>query len=243
MKDTTVKDHYDNHLGDIYSWMTGDFEEKVRDFQHFISGQELRFAERNKAIDLGCGYGIQSVALAKLGYDVTAVDFNSQLLDELKSHQKGLPINIIQSDIVEYIINNNDPADLIICWGDTLTHLESRSEIEQFLSASSASLANGGNLILSFRDYTRELTGDQRFIPVKSTDYRILTCFLEYEKKKVRVTDLLNEKSNDSWRQKVSHYYKTRISPEDVLKVLKENGLTTVYHNNQKGLTTIVAKK
>jgi 2-polyprenyl-3-methyl-5-hydroxy-6-metoxy-1,4-benzoquinol methylase len=44
------------------------------------------------AIDLGAGYGIQSIALANLGFRVRAVDFNRQLLEELSVNKKSLPI-------------------------------------------------------------------------------------------------------------------------------------------------------
>jgi hypothetical protein len=54
-----------------------------------------------------------------------------------------------------------------------------------------------------FRDYAKPLQGDVRFIHVKSDEERILTCVLEYEESFVRVTDLLYEKTDGTWTQKV----------------------------------------
>ncbi len=239
----TVKEHYDSHLGNFYAWMTGDFDKNVANFRRFITEQGLSGGEGKKALDLGSGHGIQSVALADLGYQVKAVDFNRQLLDELEIHRQGFPIRTVQSDIVEYMTRESTLSHLIVCWGDTLTHLPSKEVIVQFLTVCSSSLAENGHLVLSFRDYSTELTGDQRFIPVKSTDSRILTCILEYEEERVRVTDLLNERSGDTWQQKVSHYYKTRICPEEVLRVLEKNGLHIVCNHFQQGVITIIAGK
>ncbi|MCK9407771.1 MAG: hypothetical protein WCX28_01270 [Bacteriovoracaceae bacterium] len=43
--------------------------------------------------------------------------------------------------------------------------------------------------LLTFRDYSTELTGNSRFIPVKSDASQILTCILEYSSETVTVTD------------------------------------------------------
>ena len=42
------------------------------------------------------------------------------------------------------------------------------------------SLARHGHLILTFRNYSLALTGNQRFIPVKSDENRILTCVIDW---------------------------------------------------------------
>jgi hypothetical protein len=53
---------------------------------------------------------------------------------------------------------------------------------------------------ISFRDYSKELIGIVRFIPLKSNENKLLTCILDYEDAFVNVTDLLYEKNNDVWK-------------------------------------------
>ncbi|UZR95267.1 class I SAM-dependent methyltransferase [Chondrinema litorale] len=239
----TAKEHYDKHLGNFYSWMAGDFNAQKEAFKEFLKAHTLLPSQNNKAIDLGAGHGIQTVALAKLGYKVTAIDFNSQLLKELKEHTKELPVNIVEGDIKA--VNNFadlQPA-LIVCWGDTLMHLANKSEIETLIADCAKILASGGKLLLSFRDYTFELQGVQRFIPVKSDAHRILTCILEYLPDKVQVTDLLYEKTPEGWQQKVSTYQKVKIVPTEVAALLQKHGFKISYNEPVSRFQTVIAEK
>lgn len=239
----TVKKHYDNHLGELYSWMAGDFEQKVFEFQHFLKTNQITPSESGVAIDLGAGHGIQSVALSELGYAVTAIDFNKQLLEELKTNAEGKQVKTILEDIRQVKKYARLKPELILCYGDTITHLDSQSDIEEFIGDCSDSLGEGGKLILSFRNYADELSGDQRFIPVKSDAERILTCFMEYESDRVNVTDLLHVKTEEGWIQKVSSYYKVRIKPNEVIRIMEENRFRITFYESVNGMQTLIAEK
>ncbi len=239
----TVKEHYDRHLGNFYSWMIGDFETKRKEFQEFLSSHGILSGSTKKAIDLGAGHGVQSVVLANLGFDVTAVDFNEQLLKELDFHTTGMRVNIIRDDIRSVSRFGKLRPELVVCWGDTLTHLDDRTDIKKFLKDVSSLLEPGGKFLLSFRDYSTALSGDSRFIPVKSDASRILTCVLDYQEEFVTVTDLLHERTENGWQQKVSSYRKVRIAPEDILQVLESNGLAVRFQETVRGMATVLAKK
>jgi len=195
------------------------------------------------AIDLGAGNGIQSIALKNLGFQVTAVDFNKQLLEELKSNPSAEGIAIKLEDITNVKAFAKLNPELIACCGDTPTHLESKEQVEQLLIDSTQILVDNGNIMLSFRDYTYELKDEQRFIPVKSSSDRILTCVLEYEDEKVRVTDLLHENFNGEWTQKASGYYKLRLAPVAVIEILEESGMKIHFNESIKGVCTIIGQK
>lgn len=239
----TTKAHYDQHLGNIYSWMVGDFEARQKEHQHFLEVNDLSPRSTSIALDLGAGHGIQSVSLAKLGYTVKAIDFNQQLLSELIDNTQGLSVTGINDDIRQIKKYADPKPELIICWGDTLAHLESLDDVRQLISDCCESLTDGGKLVLSFRDYSTALSGDQRFIPVKSDDTKILTCCLDYEVGRVRVTDLLQVKTEDGWQQKVSSYYKVRVSPGDVVKILTDCGLRMAFNEVVNRMTAIIAVK
>ena len=239
----TVKEHYDNHLANFYSWMAGDFETKQNEFQLFLKRNGLLPFASNQAIDLGAGHGIQSVPLAKLGFRVTAVDFNQQLLYELKANVKGLDIEILHQDIRQIKQFASLEPELVICCGDTISHLDNKQEIETWIADSSSILIPCSKLLLSFRDYSVELTGDKRFIPVKSDDSRILTCVLEYGNDTVRVTDLLHERTETRWVQKVSSYNKVRISMGEIAGIIEANGLKIELNQVINRMTNIVAVK
>ncbi|MEI6681326.1 MAG: class I SAM-dependent methyltransferase [Bacteroidota bacterium] len=239
----TVKEHYDHHLGDLYSWMSGDFETRKQEFRDFLETNGIHPGSSKIALDLGCGHGIQSVALAGTGYEVIAVDFNRQLLDELALNSSGLPVKIVDGDILDLSAYAKDKPELILCWGDTLTHLQDTGTIRQFLSDCSSILVPGGSLLLSFRDYSTPLSGDSRFIPVKSDESRILTCCLDYGKTHVMVTDILHFHTNEGWRQKVSSYYKVRIAPNEIIRILEQNDLSIIFRDIMFGMTRLIARK
>ncbi len=238
-----VKEHYDKHLANFYSWMLGDFEPKSNEFKDFLLKNGIQPTDTNVALDLGAGNGIQSIALKEMGFVVTAIDFNNQLLDELESNSKGKGINIVQADIRSVLEFKELQPELIVCCGDTITHLKNKQQIEKLIRDSKNILSTNGNLILTFRDYSSELNDQQRFIPVKSSIDRILTCILEYGTEKVKVTDLLQEKINGKWIQKVSSYEKVRISPNEIVDMLKKNGMEIKFNEPINRMQTLIAKK
>ena len=238
----TVKEHYDSHLGYFYSWMMGDFQTKCNEFKKFLTDNFVKPSSSKIAIDLGAGHGLQSIPLAEIGFQVLAVDFNQPLLEELKVNAKDLNITVINNDIKKIASFANKP-ELIICCGDTLSHLDNKYEVKSFIADIVKSLANNGKLILSFRDYSTKLTGIDRFIPVKSDGNKILTCILDYEDEFVNVTDLLHERINDFWKQKVSTYKKVRLLTNEIVEHLEANGMTINFNQLVNRLTTIIATK
>lgn len=238
----TAKEHYDNHLGHFYSWMTGDFQTKSTEFKNLLIDNFVKPSLNKIALDLGAGHGLQSIPLAELGFQVLAIDFNQQLLDELKVNAKELDIKVINDDIKKVETFAYKP-ELIICCGDTLSHLDSKNEVENFIANIVNSLDKNGKLILSFRNYSNTLTGIDRFIHVKSDDTKILTCILDYEDNYVNVTDLLHEKVNAVWNQKVSSYRKVRLITNEIIENLTENGMKIQFNQIVNRLTTIIASK
>lgn len=238
-----VKDHYDNHLANFYSWMIGDLNPKIEEFKIFLSTNGVKANGNKAALDLGAGNGAQSIALKELGFEVTAVDFNGQLLNELRTNQRGKDIDIVEADIRGVSRFNEKRPELILCCGDTITHLENSEQIEKLLMDSVDILESNGRLIITFRDYSSELNDQQRFIPVKSSNDRILTCILEYTKEKVKVTDLLYEKIDGEWIQKVSSYEKVRISTNEVVSILETSGMEIKFNEPVNRFQTIIAEK
>lgn len=238
-----VKDHYDKHLAHFYAWMAGDLEDNSKRFRDFLHAHSIHPSQSKVAIDLGAGHGIQSLALAALGFRVKAVDFSSYLLQELAENAGPAPIQTIQADIRAVKSLSESKPELIVCCGDTITHLPDKNEIRVLLEDCYNTLTSGGKLILSFRDYSKALVEDQRFIPVKSTPDRILTCFLEYDSEKVKVTDLLHERVGQEWKQKVSSYEKVRISAADVEGWLQEIGFQIQFNESIRRMSHLVAIK
>jgi 2-polyprenyl-3-methyl-5-hydroxy-6-metoxy-1,4-benzoquinol methylase len=239
----SVKEHYDKHLGNFYTWYTGDFETNKNKFKAFCIENSIMPNESGVCIDLGAGNGIQSIGLAELGFKVKAIDFNQQLLDKLRNNIGNLKVEVFNDDIRLINRYSDTNPELIVCCGDTLPHLENLSEIETLISDTFTALVPRGRMVLSFRDYSVELSDTQRFIPVKNDGTRILTCFLEYFTDKVRVTDLLHELEDGKWIQKVGSYFKTRITRDWVIEKLQSVGFEIVLNQMEKGMVWVIGVK
>jgi SAM-dependent methyltransferase len=238
----TTSDHYNSHLGRIYSWMVGDIEAALARSAAELDAIGLPAVPNGTALDLGAGIGLHALPLARRGYSVTAVDSCQQLLDELRSRSGALPIATVTADILAFPGVLQRPADIILCMGDTLTHLPDVASVELLLANAARSLAAGGMFVCTFRDYvSAALRAERRFIPVRSDDTRILTCFLEYFDDKVVVHDLLQQWENGCWRQSVSSYPKLRLAPQWVVSQLSKHGLEARQSAAPGGMVCVAA--
>lgn len=239
----TVKNHYDQQLASIYSWMVGTPEAAIGR-NHDLLRQLGVNSSQGLAIDLGAGSGFQSIPLAESGFSVVAVDFCEALLFELRDRAGHLPIRTIHDNILNFSKYVEEQAQVIVCMGDTLTHLESLDSVQSLLLSVEDALAPNGKFILTFRDYVSiEPQGTQRFIPVQSDASTILTCFLEYHEHIVEVYDLIYRKEGDRWTLSTSSYPKLRIDRNWICGQLQKSGFEVVQNTVINGMICLVAEK
>ena len=240
----TVRDHYDHFLGPVYSWILGDFDSARRRNVALFNDLELAPRQGAIAVDLGAGPGCQSLPLAGIGYHVLAIDFCADLIDELAGHAGALPIRAVCDDLAAFRSHMSDPADLIVCMGDTLVHLPDERTVERVLDDVCESLSPGGRFIYSIRDYFSVVPeGPERFIPIRSSETQIFTCFLDYRDKFVHVHDILHQKLGDGWQMTISDYRKLRLDSAVVDERLRAGGLRMSARMLVDGMIVCVAEK
>ena len=238
-----IREHYANHLAKYYSWMLGGLTKNIQENRKFFKDKHVWPRRSGVAVDLGAGSGFQSIPLAELGFRVVAIDLSNHLLAELKENAKDLSIEIINDDLLNFSKHCLDTVELVVCMGDTLTHLNTHQNIRNLFERICTALDIGGQVILTFRDLTTELKGLDRFIPVRNDANTIFTCFLEYEKDYVKVHDIIYEKKHRQWELKKSVFNKTRISPQWAREILQDFGFKVVTFDIHNSVVCIIACK
>ena len=238
-----VKDHYDNLLTEHYTWMFGDFDDRLSSTRAFFEEHHITSDRSRRAADLGCGPGFQSIPLAEVGFQVVAIDTSRKLLDELKQKKNGLLIEAVEGDLRQFRKYIHTPLEVCVCMGDTLTHLDSLDDVARLLRSVYASLDEGGRLVLTFRDMTHELNDQERFIPVRSDIDKIFTCVLEYEQTHVKVHDLVYTHQGDNWQLNKSQYKKLKIPFDWIKEQIESLSFQIEKADNTNGLITIIAQR
>jgi 2-polyprenyl-6-hydroxyphenyl methylase / 3-demethylubiquinone-9 3-methyltransferase len=97
-------------------------------------------------LDLGCGGGLVSAPLARMGATLTAIDASEEAIGAARTYaaQAGLDI-AFQSTTAEALVENEDQFQLVTA----LEIVEHVADVNAFLAAASALVAPGGLLILS----------------------------------------------------------------------------------------------
>ena len=198
---------------------------------------------RAAALDLGAGFGMHSIPLARMGYEVTAVDSSAHLLATLSDHAAGLAIRTVESDLMRFVEHCKAPLDLILCMGDTLTHLLDVEVVANLFAAACRLLKSGGRMVLTYRDYTGDPIAALRFVPIRGDADRILTCCLETTPSHLVVHDLLHERAGAVWKTSASSYRKIRLRPLWVTEILQSLGFEVHCDADARGMIRVTAAK
>jgi 2-polyprenyl-3-methyl-5-hydroxy-6-metoxy-1,4-benzoquinol methylase len=104
--------------------------------------------EDSKVLDLMCGYGRHSIALAKKGIAVTAVDNLDDYITEIQkaAKEESLSVNAIKADVIKYKID--DKYDLALCMGNSLNFFNA-ADVHSLLINIHSHLKPGGHLLIN----------------------------------------------------------------------------------------------
>ena len=239
-----VERHYAELLAPVYVWMLGGEVDALRRAQAFVAEHQLGRFVPGIALDLGSGPGFHALALAEWGFATLAIDSSRELLAELMARRGNRHVNAAVEDLLAFEKRlGGIKAKVILCLGDTLTHLASEEQVDELLDACARSMASGGALGLTFRDYSQQRKPSECLIRVREDAERSFTCALEFEPGRVRVTDILHEYRGGRWVENRSTYSKLRLAPETVRTKLLARGFTLETDQLARGLATVLALK
>ena len=242
-----VMRHYDEVLGSVYSWTLGSLAARVSASEALfgrllgLAGGGGEHSSQERALDLGCGTGVQTMALARLGYVVTGIDFSDTMLREYRARTASLRATSHKSDISHFDVGRG--FDAAVCLGDTVSHLQSWDAVDGMFDSLSSALAPGAGFVLATRDHSRVYHGDERFLLIRADEQRSLTCFIEDAGEHIRITDLLHTREDGKTTMVANSYLKLRVSPKRLITHMTRAGLSLVSHEQWKGVHVIFARK
>ena len=223
---TPVTTHYDAILASRYTWMMGGLDGCLSSARALLDAVGLTDEGTGTVLDLGAGAGYHARTLASRGFSVVAVDTSEALLSELREVCAGMAVTTIQSDLLdETKYAEQGPYALVLCVGDTLTHLSSTKDVDRLIRMAARLLMPGGALLLQFREQPRDLSPQESVITMRSERDRIMQCVLHFEPTRVLVTDVVHEWNGQAWLTTKSTYPKLRLSTEELLEIATTAGL------------------
>ena len=138
-----------------------------------VSKNQIDFIEKltgkppKKILDVACGSGNYAIELCKAGYNVTAFDLDSKMIESLNTKAKTYNLQIPSAIVNMLRMKNfiNTSFDSIICVGNSLVHLDNKNDILTFMINVKDSLKPSGKFIFQTINYDRVLTHNIGSLP------------------------------------------------------------------------------
>lgn len=241
---SSIKEHYENLLAANYVWAFGDHATNAARFNEFLSKFKIQPIEGACVVDLGCGPGYQSIALAESGFHVISIDMSPTLLQELRGRMGQLQIAPIEDDIMNFPVHcAHKNISLALCLGDVISHLSGMAQVTELFAKIHGCLMPGGHLLLGYRDQTTARQGTDRILPFFSDENKIMTTFIEYEQDYLNVTDVFYTRAARAWILEKSAYQKIRLRTEHIREQLQKAGFKIIDTAVVNDATAILAEK
>ncbi len=208
-----------------------------------------------RAVDLGCGTGEMSLALASRGFDVIGVDYSSEMLTKAmtkSSEHPELALFFVRQDMRR--LHMDAKANLFISCFDCLNYLDNQEDLEATITGISNHCAPGGLLVFDVNTKYRfeSYYGNNTFV-FKKKD-RVLLWENRYNKDKCQsYFDIeIFQREGTLYRRSREKHKQTWFSRQVIEEALNEAGFTLadrctdreLWGRKEEALKTIyVAKK
>lgn len=207
----------------------------------------LDLQPHHNVLDLCCGQGRHSVALAKTGLSVTGVDLSEEMLAiaRLTADEAGVPLTIRQADMRHLPDDLKDGFDAVINMFSSFGYLESEEDDQQVLHQISKVLKPGGKLLMDLLNREWVIINNEEYDWHQHDDGRIILehrqLDLQASTNHLTYTEILP----DGTRREMSDLHMRLYTLTELAKMLATAGLTltNVYGGFQTEPYTVNARR
>lgn len=178
--------------------------------------------------DIGCGTGVDSIALSLNGLNVSAFDPSEKMISVAKMNSKKMNAGV---EFYSYTADNipkefDNKFDLIVSLGNTFANI-SEDKFSQSFKRCYDILKPNGQLLIQVLNYKKILEENQRIVNITESDNKFFIRFYDFDNDQISF-NILNFSKVKTSDYKLSS---TRIYPyqlEDYQSALTNVGFTNI---------------
>lgn len=158
--------------------------------------------EMKSAADLGCGTGLDSLALAQNGLAVTSFDISEGMLNKAKEKAKQLSLDIkfYKTSLTQIPHEYFGKFDLVVSLGNTIANI-SRIDLEKVIHNAHELLKENGTLIIQILNYKPLENKNERIINITQSSDKYFVRFYDFYTEYVQFNILSFDKNNPKQRE------------------------------------------
>jgi len=175
---------------DFYNNLAATYDEMIS-FRSALERKRTSYkgvlkAEMKTAADLGCGTGLDSIALSQLGLEVTAFDPSAEMLKkaEVNSVRAAAKINFLNHFIDKIPELHTAKFDLVISSGNTFANIP-KNLFDASIKKCFELLKEKGMLVIQILNYEKILKQKNRIVNINEGGDEFFVRFYDFENDKL----------------------------------------------------------
>ncbi|MFH1198140.1 MAG: class I SAM-dependent methyltransferase [bacterium] len=173
------------------------------------------------ALDVGCGTGVDSIALALNGLKVTAIDPSPKMIERAveNAFQSNVEINFINGVMENVDLPRGEYFDIAVSLGNAAANIPT-DELIFTLQKIHDMLGSGGKLLIQILNYDLILEKQERIVNISKSGENYIVRFYDFEWDIVRFNILVfNEKDRSNYQMFSSQIFThTKCEMGSILK-------------------------
>jgi len=201
----------------------------------FLSSR-LEAAGARRVLDVACGTGQHSIALARAGYEVVGADLSQAMIAVAQSNarESGVDVKFIVAGFGQLAETGpfGGRFDAILCLGNSLPHAMTAEALREALRDFGTVLRPGGLLIVQNRNFDLVWETRERFMPPEThrdgNEERIFIRFYDFHEETITFNVNTLHRTGTKWISSIEGTELRPIFRDEMTVALSETGFAGV---------------
>lgn len=233
MSYNTFAYHYDLMMVDV-------------DYSAWLEIIKKQIKKGGRILDVGCGTGTLSFALAEIGYDVTGLDLSSDMLAvafEKMQNQKQY-IQLLERDMRD--LSGFADFDCVLIAIDSLNYLRDAEEVKLTFDGSYKALNSGGVIVFDVHTPKKMTDTFADYLYVENTDELSYIWHVEEDEEPLSVVHeltIFTKNEDGTYNRNIEHHHQRTFDQSDYEQWLIGTGFTILSITGDDERVFFVARK